>query len=83
MSDAQASTYDEVSYGGNCFFYTHPDALATIATLFGMRPPPVERCRVLELGCADGSNLIPMAASRPDEEAFSPIPTHLSPNTRN
>ena len=41
MSDTQASTYDEVSYGGNCFFYTHPDALATIATLFGIHPPPV------------------------------------------
>ena len=50
MTDTQASTYDEVSYGGNCFFYTHPDTLATVATLFGMDPPSVERCRVLELG---------------------------------
>ena len=65
MSDTQASTYDEVSYGGNCFFYTHPDVLATVATLFGMSPPAVERCRVLELGCADGSNLIPMAMGLP------------------
>ena len=65
MTDTQASTYDEVSYGGNCFFYTHPDTLATVATLFGMSPPPVERCRVLELGCADGSNLIPMAMDLP------------------
>ncbi len=65
MSDTQESTYDEVSYGGNCFFYTHPDVLATVATLFGMSPPPVERCRVLELGCADGSNLIPMAMGLP------------------
>ena len=28
---------------------------------FGMRPAPVEQCRVLELGCGDGGNLIPMA----------------------
>jgi hypothetical protein len=26
-----------------------------------MRPADVERCRVLELGCGDGSNLIPIA----------------------
>ncbi len=66
MSDTLASTYDEVSYGGNCSFYTHPNAPATIATLFGMRPPQVERRRVLELGRADGSNLIPMAMGLPD-----------------
>ena len=40
---------------------THPDRLATIALLYGMAPRPVDRCRVLELGCGDGSNLIPMA----------------------
>jgi methyltransferase-like protein/SAM-dependent methyltransferase len=30
-----------------------------------MTPAPVERCRVLELGCGNGSNIIPMAASLP------------------
>jgi SAM-dependent methyltransferase len=29
--------------------------------LFGMDPAPLDRCRVLELGCGDGGNLIPMA----------------------
>src|SRR5215204_5899672 len=32
-----------------------------MATLHGMRPAPVTKCRVLELGCGDGGNLIPMA----------------------
>jgi SAM-dependent methyltransferase len=31
-----------------------------------MRPPPVTACRVLELGCAAGGNLIPMAEALPD-----------------
>jgi SAM-dependent methyltransferase len=31
-----------------------------------MRPAPVDRCRVLELGCADGGNLLPMAVALPD-----------------
>jgi len=44
---------------------THPDRLATIATLFGMNPAAVERCRVLELGCANGGNLIAMAEQMP------------------
>jgi methyltransferase-like protein/SAM-dependent methyltransferase len=60
--------YDEVPYPSLSFHVTHPDRLATLATLLGMRPPSVERCRVLELGCASGGNLIPMALSLPDSE---------------
>ncbi|HEV2445896.1 MAG TPA: class I SAM-dependent methyltransferase [Candidatus Sulfopaludibacter sp.] len=44
---------------------THPDRLAAVATLFGMTPAPVAACRVLEVGCGDGGNLIPMACSMP------------------
>src|SRR5205085_5325475 len=40
---------------------THPDRLAAIGTLFGMETAPVTSCRVLELGCGDGGNLVPMA----------------------
>ena len=60
--------YDEVLYPGRPFAQTHPDRLATIGRLFGMEPAPVERCRVLELGCGDGGNLIPMAYTLPDSE---------------
>ena len=58
-------SYDEVPYDSRPFPQTHPDHLATVATLFGMQPPAVEACRVLELGCAAGGNLIPMAATLP------------------
>jgi SAM-dependent methyltransferase/methyltransferase-like protein len=59
------TTYDEVPYESHPFELTHPDWLATVATLFGMAPPRVESCRVLELGCASGGNLAPMAAALP------------------
>ena len=66
MTDAQATTYDEIPYSTTPFYYSHPDALATKATVFGMTPAPPERCRVLELGCARGGNLIPMAQTLPE-----------------
>lgn len=59
------SSYDAVPYFGKPFERTHPSRLATLATLFGMKPQPVERCRVLELGCTDGGNLVPMAFGLP------------------
>jgi methyltransferase-like protein/2-polyprenyl-3-methyl-5-hydroxy-6-metoxy-1,4-benzoquinol methylase len=44
---------------------THPDRLAAVGRLFGMEPAPVEGCRMLEIGCGDGGNLIPMAYALP------------------
>jgi SAM-dependent methyltransferase len=67
MGDTPAtSSYDAVPYDSLPFPQTHPSRLATVATLFGLTPPRVERCRVLELGCASGGNLVPMAEALPD-----------------
>lgn len=63
-----ANPYDRVLYEGHPFAQTHPDRLATIATLFGMHPASVTSCRVLELGCGDGGNLIPLAYALPGSE---------------
>src|SRR5262249_6844556 len=41
------------------------DVLATIAAPHGLTPPPVASCRVLDVGCGDGANLLPMAAALP------------------
>jgi methyltransferase-like protein/2-polyprenyl-3-methyl-5-hydroxy-6-metoxy-1,4-benzoquinol methylase len=68
MPDRPDSPYDLVPYPSCPFVQTHPDRLATLATLFGMHPAPIDRCRVLELGCGDGSNLIPMALGLPQSE---------------
>lgn len=65
-SDQPATSYDEVEYASHPFHQSHPERLATIATLFGMTPPPLDRCRVLELGCSSGGNLIPMADQFPE-----------------
>jgi len=64
--------YDELPYPGLPFAETHPDRLATMATLFGMTPAVVDGCRVLELGCGDAGNLIPMAFTLP-ESSFTGI----------
>ena len=61
------NSYDEVPYPSFPYSQSHPDHLATIATLFRL-DPPVRPYRVLELGCAAGGNLIPMAIEKPDCE---------------
>jgi methyltransferase-like protein/cyclopropane fatty-acyl-phospholipid synthase-like methyltransferase len=65
-SEPVANSYDELPYASNPFPQTHPDHLATLAALFGLTPPDLDKCRVLELGCASGGNLIPMAVNLPD-----------------
>jgi methyltransferase-like protein/ubiquinone/menaquinone biosynthesis C-methylase UbiE len=64
----KTSSYDEIPYTKNIYQQTQPDNLATIAILFGMQPPLVETCRVLELGCASGINTIAMAQAIPNGE---------------
>jgi len=58
-------SYDAVHYPARAFPTTHPEHLATVLTLLGLQAPPVENCRVLEIGCATGGNLLPMAESLP------------------
>jgi SAM-dependent methyltransferase len=43
-----------------------------VATLFGMHPAHPAACRLLELGCGDGGNLVPMAYALPGS-AFTGI----------
>ena len=45
---------------------SHPDSLATTATLYGMDPPCVETASILSLGCGSGGNLLPMAFNMPE-----------------
>ena len=77
MSAELRQSYDEFPYTSFPFPQSHPDRLATIGWLFGMEPARVEACRVLEVGCASGGNLLPMAASLPGSQFvgidFSPV----------
>ena len=63
-----ATLYDDVSYPGRAYFVTRPDHLAMLGSLYGMTPAPPSRCRLLELGCSIGSNLLPMAHHYPESE---------------
>lgn len=65
-SEVLEQRYDAVAYASRSNALTHPGHLATVATLFGLAPPPVATCRFLDVGCSDGANLLPMAAALPD-----------------
>jgi SAM-dependent methyltransferase len=55
------ASYDAIPYESIPITDTHVATLAATARLFGMRTADPAACRVLELGCAEGGNLVPMA----------------------
>lgn len=63
-----ATAYDIVDYPCHTRPQTHPARLAAIARLHGIAAASPSRCRVLEVGCGDGGNLLPMALAYPDSE---------------
>ncbi|MEW4452521.1 class I SAM-dependent methyltransferase [Bremerella sp. JC817] len=67
LADEEYS-YDVVPYPSHPFRQSHPERMATVGHLFGLSPAPVGKCRVLEIGCAAGGNLIPMAEALPESE---------------
>jgi SAM-dependent methyltransferase len=60
-----AQKYDTIAYAAQANPLSHPTHLATVATLLGLDPPDVATSRILEVGCSDGANLLPMAATLP------------------
>lgn len=61
-----SSSYDALPYPSHPYPMTRPGHQAAVATLLGLHPPAPDRARVLELGCAGGGNLIPMAIASPN-----------------
>ncbi len=68
MVAPQVEAYDEFSYLNYAYPQTHPDRLRSIARLHRMNSTPIDNCRVLELGCGDGANLMPLALTLPGSE---------------
>lgn len=66
MADRILESYEAVPYDSKPVHLSHIARVEAIARLHGLAPAPATRCRVLELGCASGGNLIPMAASFSD-----------------
>lgn len=58
--------YETVKYKTIPLVQTHPVHLATLGQLHGLSPASPQRCRYLEVGCANGLNIIGMAISYPD-----------------
>jgi SAM-dependent methyltransferase len=64
----RAEHYDAVRYPGHFYPQASLDRLAVLGGLHGVPVAPVERCRVLELGCGDGGQLIPLAEHFPGSD---------------
>ena len=65
MDDALLTAYEAVPYDSRPIGASEIGALETVALLHGVNAPPAAHARVLELGCASGGNLIPMAYRYP------------------
>src|SRR6478672_12020095 len=63
--DPLVRSYNDVPYTSSPDPARHPERLATLGTLLGLDVAPVATCRVLELACGDGANLVPIAATLP------------------
>ncbi len=59
------TAYDITPYPDLAYGQTHPGRLAVMGRLYGIDPASVATCRLLEIGCAAGGNLLPMAAALP------------------
>jgi SAM-dependent methyltransferase len=62
---ALLDAYNEVAYVSDPVPQCHPNRLATVGRLLGLETAPLATCRVLELACGEGINLLPPAASLP------------------
>ena len=67
-SSTSSSDYDRHRYPTTAQAQLHPDNIYSNAFLRGFQSTPVMGARVLELGCGNGRNLIPMALDLPTSE---------------
>ncbi len=61
-------SYEKLPYKSQAYTQSHPNRLATLGHIFQISPAPITQCRVLELGCASGGNIIPLAWYLPQSE---------------
>ena len=69
-TETKPNSYDSIPYTNSPHPASHPRRLEAMATLFGMTPPPLPQSRVLEIGCASGWNIIPVAVDYPESQCL-------------
>jgi len=62
--NCSTNPYDELPYRSCPVEWTAPERLAVASLLHGGPRPPLGRYRVLEMGCGNGANLMPLAYYR-------------------
>ena len=65
MNDPLRSGYDAIPYQHGALRQSHPARIGAIGRLHGLPTAAPDRARVLELGCAQGGNLLPLAERLP------------------
>jgi methyltransferase-like protein/cyclopropane fatty-acyl-phospholipid synthase-like methyltransferase len=61
-------SYDVTQYTSHPYAQSHPEHLSLLGEMFGLKPKPWKKARILELGCAAGGNIIPLAMEAPEAE---------------
>jgi SAM-dependent methyltransferase len=64
-ADVTAASFDALPYRHGAVPETHPARLGALARLLGWDAATPDGCRVLELGCGEGMNLLPLAERLP------------------
>lgn len=70
MPSTQPNSYDAIPYASFPITETHPDRLSAIGHLFGLSTAAPASARILELGCAEGGNLLPIAWFLPQTQCL-------------
>jgi SAM-dependent methyltransferase len=68
MQDMLRERYDMVPYRHGAIPVSHPARIGAIGRIHGLNCALPDRCRLLELGCAEGMNLLPLAERLPHSE---------------
>lgn len=68
MADITFDPYNGLNYSSYPYHHSHPDRLFTLAKFFGASPAEPGTANILEIGCASGGNIIPIALKYPQSK---------------